>query len=423
VISGTAGVGKTTLAIHAAHWLAERFPDGQLYVNLQGATSGLQPLHPLGVLGRFLRALGVESSAIPTEVDEAATRFRSQVASRRLLVVLDNAHDTAQVRPLLPASPGCGVLVTSRRVLAALGGAHHLHLDVLAPPEAIQLLGRLAGRQRVAADPEATAQLAQWCGYLPLALRIAGARLAARPGWPVSALAERLADQQRRLDELVLADMGVRASFEVSCQELGASADPLDRAAAGAFSLLGVLDGPDVSLPVAAHLLDQPRQAAERVLERLVDAHLVQTPSPGRYRLHDLLRLYARELARKLHPESERAAALHRAFGLYVATAWRTLSLLRPSDYRLARADTRWSKGGLEFTDETAALDWLEAERANLLAAVQQAAATPGVPAAITMQLSQALFGFFLVHSYWQDWVRVNQTALGIARRVGDRAA
>jgi DNA-binding SARP family transcriptional activator/Tfp pilus assembly protein PilF len=421
-ISGAAGVGKTALAIHAAHRLAERFPDGQLYVNLQGATSGLRPLHPLGVLGRFLRALGVEDSAIPTEVDEAAASFRSQVASHRLMVVLDNAHDAAQVTPLLPASPLSAVLVTSRRTLASLDGAHHLHLDVLADQEAVELLGRLAGQQRIAREPQATTQLARWCGGLPLALRIAGARLAARPGWPIMALAERLADAQRRLDELELAELGIRASFQVSYQELAASADPLDRAAAGAFSLLGVLDSPDVGVTVAARLLDQPQRVAERVLERLVDAHLLETPCPGRYRLHDLLRLYTRELARELYPEHERAAALHRAFAFYVATAWRTLSLLRPGDYRLARADDRWSKGGLEFTDDTAALGWLEAERANLLAAVQQAAATLGVPATIAVQLAQALYGFFLVHSYWQDWEQVNQTAVLAARRVGDRA-
>ena len=422
-ISGTAGVGKTALAIHAGHQLTERFPDGQLYVDLHGATSGLRPLHPLGVLGRFLRALGVEGSAIPTELDEAAARFRSQVAPKRLLVVLDNARDAAQVHPLLPASPGCGVLVTSRRVLAALDAAHHLHLDVLFPQEANELLGRLSGGQRVAAEPEATGQLAHWCGHLPLALRIAGARLAARPTWPVSALAERLADQQWRLDELELAEVGVRASFQVSYHELGASADPLDRTAARAFGLLGVVDGPDVSLPVAARLLDQPQQVAERVLERLVDAHLLETPASGRYRLHDLLRLYTRELARELCPEPEWAAALQRAFGLYVATAWHTLSLLRPGDYRLTRTDDRWNKGGLEFTDDKAALAWLEAERANLLAVVQQAAVIPGVPAEMAIQLTQALFGFYLVRSYWEDWVRVNQAALEAAGRVGDRAA
>jgi DNA-binding SARP family transcriptional activator/Flp pilus assembly protein TadD len=421
-ISGAAGVGKTALAVHAAHRLAERFPDGQLYVNLQGATSGLRPLHPLGVLGRFLRALGVEDSAIPTEVDEAAASFRSQVAPRRLMVVLDNAHDAAQVTPLLPASSLCAVLVTSRRTLASLEGAHHLHLDVLPEQEAVELLGRLAGLQRIAREPQATTQLARWCGGLPLALRIAGARLAARPGWPIVALAQRLADAQRRLDELELAELGIRASFQVSYQDLASSADPLDRAAAGAFSLLGVLDSPDVGVTVAARLLGQPQQVAERVLERLVDAHLLETPSPGRYRLHDLLRLYTRELARELHPEHERAAALHRAFDFYVATAWRTLSLLRPGDYRLARADDRWSKGGLEFADDTAALGWLEAERANLLAAVQQAATTLGVPGAIAVQLAQALYGFYLVHSYWQDWEQVNQTAVLAARQVGDRA-
>jgi tetratricopeptide (TPR) repeat protein len=214
----------------------------------------------------------------------------------------------------------------------------------------------------------------------------------------------------------------VRTSFQISYQELGASADPQDRAAAQAFSLLGVLDGPDVSLPVAARLLDRPQPAAERVLERLVDAHLLETPTPGRYRLHDLLRLYTRELARELHPEPERAAALQRAFGLYVATAWRTLSLLRPGDHRLTRADDRW-RDGLELADDNAALSWLEAERANLLAAVQQAAATPGVPAAVAVQLAQALFGFYLVHAYCEDWVLVNRAALEAACRVGDQAA
>ena len=422
-VVGTAGVGKSALAIHAAHRLAGRFPDGQLYVNLQGAAVGLAPLGPGEVLGRFLRGLGVDSAAIPGDLEEAAALWRSQVAGRRLLVVLDDAADAAQVRPLLPATPGCGVLVTSRRVLASLDGAKHLHLDVLAPDEAIRLLGRLAGPQRVAAEPQVAAEVVRLCGRLPLALRIAGARLAARPSWPVRTLAERLADAQARLDELELADIGVRASFTVSDQHLRASGDPADRAAAAAFGLLGMLDGPELGMPVAARLLDMGEQAAERVLERLVDAHLLETPAPGRYRLHDLLRLYARELAAQSHPEPERAAALTRALGFYAATTWGTLAVLRPGDHRLARADDRWRDGGLELADEHSALGWLETERANLLAAIQQAAATPGIPNELATQLAHALFGFLWVRGHWDDWVRVSQLALAAAQRTGDRAA
>jgi tetratricopeptide (TPR) repeat protein len=256
-----------------------------------------------------------------------------------------------------------------------------------------------------------------------LALRIAGARLAARPTWPVAALAERLADAQRRLDELELAEVGVRASFQVSYQQLCDSLEMLDRAAAQAFGLLGVLDGPEVGVPVVARLLDRPEDAAERMLERLVDAHLLETPQPVRYRMHDLLRLYARERAYQHHPEPVRAAALTRALGLYVASAWRTLALLRPGDYRLAHADDRWRKGGMEFADDQAALGWLEIERPNLLAAVQQAASDPGVPGEIAIQLAQALYGFLTVRSHWSTMAQANEIALGVAHRLGDRAA
>ncbi len=422
-IDGIGGIGKSALAIHAARRLAGRFPDGQLYVNLQGATVGLVPLQPLEVLGRFLRALGVDPGQVPAQVDEAAARFRSLLAGRRLLVVLDNARDAAQVVPLLPASPGCGVLVTSRQVLAGLDGARHLHLAVLSPEEAMRLLGRLAGEHRTAAEPRAAGEVVRLCGFLPLALRIAGARLGARPGWPVRALAARLADAQRRLDELELADLGVRASFDVSYQTLSDSSDAIDRAAAGAFGLLGVLEGPDVSVLAAARLLDRSEDETERVLERMVDAQLLETASPGRYRMHDLLRLYAREHAMGQHAEGERAAALTRAFGFYAATAWHTFALLRPGDYRLSRADERWTQGGLRFADTAAALAWLEAERANLVAAVGQAATTNDVPGVVAVQLAQALFEFFWIRGYWQDWMSVDQTALEVARQMSDRAA
>jgi DNA-binding SARP family transcriptional activator len=321
-LAGAPGVGKSALAIHAAHRVAGRFPDGQLYVNLQGATAGLRPLGSLEVLGRFLRALGVAPDAIPGEVEEAAALFRSQVAGRRLLVVLDDAADAGQVRSLLPAGSGCGVVVTSREVLGSLVGARHLQLEVLGPDEATELLGRAAGRERVGAEPEAAAAVARLCGRLPLALRIAGARLAARPAWPIGAIAERLADAQRRLDELELTDVGVRTSYAVSYQQLSDSPEALDRSAAVAFGLLGVLDGPELGVAVAARLLDASEQAAEGVLERLVDAQLLASPAPGRYRLHDLLRLYARELADQQYSEAERAAALDRALGFYAASAW-----------------------------------------------------------------------------------------------------
>jgi DNA-binding SARP family transcriptional activator/DNA polymerase III delta prime subunit len=422
-LSGPPGVGKSALAVHTAHRLAEQFPDGQLYVNLHGATAGLQPLRPLEVLGRFLRALGTDPAAVPTELEEASAAFRSQVAGRRVLLVLDDAADAAQVVPLLPASPGCGVLATSRRVLASLEGAANLRLDALAPDEAVKLLGRLAGQERAAAQPEAATEVVRCCGCLPLALRIAGARLAARPAWPIGALAERLADAHGRLDELELAEVGVRASFAVSYRQLCDSADALELMAAEAFALLGILDGPEVGVPVAARLLDAPEQAVERALERLVDAQLLETPASGRYRQHDLLRLYARELACQQHPEPVRAAALTRALEFYVATAWRTMALLRPADYRLPLVKARWDKDGLRLVDDHAALAWLEAERANLLAAVRQAATTPGIPDELAIQLAQALAGFLWVRNYWDDWARVNQTALEVACRVGDRAA
>jgi DNA-binding SARP family transcriptional activator/Tfp pilus assembly protein PilF len=423
-IDGAGGIGKSALAVHAAHRLAAagQFPDGQLYVDLHGASDQLAPLAPLEVLGRFLRSLGTAPAAIPGHLEEAATRFRSLVAERRLLVVLDNARDIGQVAPLLLSAPGGGVLVTSRQVLASLDGAHHLHLDVLSHEEAMALLGRLVGDERIAAEPDAAGEVARWCGYLPLALRIAGARLAARPGWTVRTLADRLADARCRLDELELADRGVRASFAVSYQQLSDSADPLDRQAAAAFPLLGLLDGPDVGVAVVARLLDGSVAATERVLERLVDARLLETSTPGRYRLHDLLRLYARESVVPQHPESDQAAAaLGRAFGFYVSTVWNTWTLVSPSDHRLARADARWAQGGLEFSDTTAALDWLEAERTNLVAAVRQAATIPGLDAA-AVQLAFSLFAFLLLRNYWQDLMDVNQTALSVARRLGDRA-
>jgi DNA-binding SARP family transcriptional activator len=425
-IAGVAGVGKSALAVHAAHRLAYRFPDGQLYADLQGATpadprDGHGPVAPLAVLFTFLRALGAQDRDVAS-LDEAAARFRAATANRRLLVVLDNARDAAQIQPLLPAAPGCAVLVTSRRVLATVGAATPVHLDVLASGEAATLLGRVAGGRRIGADREAAAEVARLCGYLPLALRIAGARLTARPGWPVRALVERLTDTQRRLDELQAGDLGVRTSFQVSLDALRDSGDPLDRAAAGAFPLLAVLDGADVGVAVAARLFDLPEVAAEAALERLVDARLLDSPAPGRYRLHDLLRLFARERADDEYPPARRTAALVRALTWYRAVACRTLALLRPGHQHpvLASGDTG---AAMSFETADGALDWLEIERVNLVAAIGQASAlSPAVDPALPIGITQALFGFFQVRGYWHDWIRVNETICELADRVGDLA-
>jgi tetratricopeptide (TPR) repeat protein/transcriptional regulator with XRE-family HTH domain len=423
-IDGMGGVGKSALAIHAAKHLVDtgRFPDGQLYVDLQGSTGGQPPLDPVDALGRLLRSLGLSPAAVPTDVAEAASRFRSLAAERRLLVVLDNAHSAAQVRPLLPGSPTCGVIVTSRQPLTMLEGAHALHLDVLPTDQALALLGQVVGRERVAAEPEAAAEVVRWCGGLPLAIRLAGARLAARPRWPVRELAEHLGDASRRLAELRAGETAVRASFEVSLHALEHGRDPVDRDAAEAFGLLSLADGPDLGVPVAARLLDRPDGTAEMWLERLVDAQLLETPRPGRYRFHDLVRLYAREHAGAHHAEAEQRAALTRGAGFYAATTWRTLALLRPGDRRLANADPRWT-GGLDFADAPAALRWLETERANLLAVIAQAAAgDTAIAPELPGQLAQALFGFCYARGYWHEWAQVNEAALELARRAGDRA-
>ncbi|NEA64645.1 BTAD domain-containing putative transcriptional regulator [Streptomyces sp. SID12488] len=367
-LAGIGGVGKTTLAVHVAHQARSAFPDGQLYIDLQGA--GTQAAEPETVLGAFLRALGTASSAIPDSLEERAALYRSVLDGRRVLVLLDNARDAAQVRPLLPGTEGCAALVTSRVRMVDLAGAHLVDLDVMSPEEALQLFTKIVGEERVAAERKAALDVVAACGFLPLAIRIAASRLSARRTWTVSVLAEKLGDERRRLDELQAGDLAVKATFE-----LGYGA--LDRQQARAFRLLGLADGPDISLAAAAAVLDLPVDDAEEVLESLVDTSLLESAAPGRYRYHDLVRLYARSCAeRDEHPPGERASAMSRLLDFYLATVAATYRIQRPED-RLVDHLEQVEYPGLTFADSHAAQDWVHAEAVCVLACVRQSATRP----------------------------------------------
>jgi DNA-binding SARP family transcriptional activator/tetratricopeptide (TPR) repeat protein len=407
-IDGKPGIGKSALAVHVAHELAPQFPDGVLYVNLRGAEP--ERLAPAQVLGQFLRALGTTAEKVPGDLEAASAAYRTLLADKRMLVVLDNAADAGQVRPLLPGSPRCAVIVTSRAPLADLEGTAPLSLGLPDEDEAVALFARIGGRRRVDAERAEAVAVVRHCGLLPLAVRIAGARLRARPAWPVAALAARLADERRRLGELRVGELAVRASFQLSYQSLNGTE-------ARTFRLLGLLEGPDVTAEAAAALTGSTVREAESVLERLVDAQLLETPAPDRYRFHDLLRLFARERAEAEDDEQERDAAVERALRWFLATALEADELLKPTALR-ADGD------GQRFADRQAALDWLETELGNLVAAAVQAAARAPAPiGSVAWRLSETLFRFFYLRKHWSDWQVVCEAALRAARRAGDRPA
>lgn len=299
-VSGQAGVGKTQLAVQAAWRLRDAFPDGVLFADLKGQQR--RPADPADVLAAFARALGAAQTAVPAEPDARTALYRSLAAGRRLLVVLDDAADSSQARPLLPG-PGSAVLVTSRRRCTGLAGAHLFDLGPLPQSDAAELFTKVAGRGYD--EPDAVAAVADRCGNLPLALRIAGARLAARPAWNVREIAGRLADRRHRMDELRTEDMDLRAGLMLSYTALSGPH-------ARAFRLLALADSPTLPLPVAAAMLGLPQRGAERILEELVDAHLLTCPRQGCYGFHDLLRLFGRERSAATETPQERAAALRR---------------------------------------------------------------------------------------------------------------
>ncbi|MEU6763878.1 BTAD domain-containing putative transcriptional regulator [Streptomyces sp. NPDC046853] len=363
-LAGIGGAGKTTLAVHVAHSVRTSFPDGQLYVDLQG--TGARAADPETVLGAFLRALGTPDSAIPDTLEERQALYRSVLADRRLLVLLDNARDAAQVKPLLPGTGRCAALITSRVRMVDLPAAHLVDLDVMSPEEALLLFSRIVGAERVAPERHAALDVVAACGFLPLAIRIAASRLSARRTWTVSVLAAKLADKRRRLDELQAGDLGVKATFEL---DYGA----LEPAQARAFRLLGLADGPDISLTSAAAMLDLPLETTEDLLESLVDTSLLESAAPGRYRYHDLVRLYARACAERDEvPHSQRDAALSRLLDFYLASASRAYALAHPGDTLANRFAPAWYAAGLSFDSATAARQWLHSESDCVLACVQQ---------------------------------------------------
>ncbi|MFE7647730.1 AfsR/SARP family transcriptional regulator [Streptomyces phaeoluteigriseus] len=375
-LAGIGGVGKTTLAVHVAHRARPAFPDGQLYVDLQGA--GSRSAEPETVLGAFLRALGTADSAIPDSLEERAALYRSMLDGRRVLVLLDNAKDAAQVRPLLPGTEGCAALVTSRVRMVDLAGAHLVDLDVMSPEEALALFTRIVGEERVASERKAALDVVAACGFLPLAIRIAASRLASRRTWTVSVLAAKLADERRRLDELQAGDLAVKATFELGYGQL-------EPAQARAFRLLGLADGPDMSLAAAAAVLDLAPEETEDLLESLVDTSLLESAAPGRYRFHDLVRLYARACAeRDESSPGERAAAMSRLLDFYLATTAQVYAIEHPRD-RLVDDLEATSYPGLRFTEGAAALDWLYTEAGPLLACVRQAAGTERLRRAVDL--------------------------------------
>ncbi|MBV9448816.1 MAG: tetratricopeptide repeat protein [Streptosporangiaceae bacterium] len=415
-IGGAAGVGKTALAVHWAHRIADRFPDGQLYVNLRGYDPA-DPMPAADALARFLRSLGVPGQDIPAEEDERAARYRSILAGKRMLLVLDNAGSVEQVRPLLPGSPTCVVVVTSRDAMTGLvarDGATRLDLDLLPLDDAIILLRSLIG-VRVEVDPDAATQLAVQCCRLPLALRVAAELAVSRPATPLAALVAELGDLQKRLS---LLDAGgdqhtaVRTVFSWSYRQL-------DAATARTFRLLGLHPGLDFEPYAAAALSGTTLAQAGQALEKLTQAHLIQPATPDRYSMHDLLRAYARDLAATQDGDQEQRAALTRLFDYYLNAA-ATAKHILVAIGRQARVPAPASPAP-PLTDSVTARAWLDSERATLVA-VAVHAAQDGWPGHVT-RLSTTLLQYLDTNDYYHEGITIHGLACRAAHQIGDRAA
>jgi DNA-binding SARP family transcriptional activator len=415
VLTGPGGAGKTSLAVRVAHEVAGHFADGQLFADLHAGAGS--PVGAGRVLERFLRALGVPGPQVPEDLDERAEVYRDLVANRKLLLVLDDAAGESQVLPLLPGTPPAAVLITSRHRLSGLAGAAHVEVSVLEAETSLALLGKIAGPSRVQAEPSAAAAVAGHCGHLPLALRVAGARLAERPHWDIQQLADRLADETRRLDELRHGDLAVRASISLTYEGASEQARRLLRR-------LAMLDAPAFSGWVAAALLGQPWADAEDALDQLVSARLVETAGTGtgvhsQYRLHDLIRVYGRERLLSDDPPAEQDAALERALGAMLCLAAEANRLCTFGDQvQISSNATRWPLAD-QLTARLLAdpLAWFERERVALVSGVRQAARAGLTDACWSLASATAVL--FKSRAYFDDSREIHEIALQAATRAG----
>ena len=419
VISGTAGTGKTALAIRFGHQVAKRFPGGQLYVNLRGLDPSTPPMEPSEALRFFLDALGVPPHRIPPGTEARSALFRSLLDHRQMLIVLDNARDVAQVRPLLPGAPGSLVVVTSRNELTGLvaaEGAVPLTLDVLGDAEAYEMLARRLSPDRVAAEPAAAHEIVAACARLPLALGIAVGRAAGRPKRPLTEVAAELHDARGRLDALEAGDAVTNVRAVLSW-----SYDQLSEPAARVFRLLGVHPGPDISLSAAASLAGMPRAEAGAALRELTRTHMVAEYLPARFTFHDLLRAYAADQAERHDPEPERRAAMHRVLDHYLYTAMAASNRFSPFRSGLQLAGPQPGVLPADVADKDQAMAWFDAEVPVLLALIAYADASEFDSHA--WQIPWTLGPFFNRRGRWQDYAATQQTGLAAASRLGDTLA
>jgi DNA-binding SARP family transcriptional activator len=411
-VSGTAGAGKTALAVHWAHRVRDRFPDGQLYANLRGHTHG-QPASPIEILTQFLSALGIPPERVPADQETASALFRTVMSDRKTLVLLDNVAGADQVRPLLPAGPGCMVVVTGRDRMAglvAMHGARQLTLDVLSPEDALALVARVLGAERVHAEQQAAVEFAKLCVYLPLALRIAAANLADHPWRGIEDYVAELREGNLLGALAVQGDeqTAVRTAFDLSYNALPDTARRL-------FRLLSLVPGADVSIEAVAALAGTDPGQAGQTLDRLAGAHLVENHASGRYRFHDLLRRYAAEQAE--HEEPERDAALHRLYDWYLHAVDGAARLLYPHMLRLPVPEIEASMPAV-VTDPATASTWLDSERGNLVAVVRHAGPRP-----VAWLLSDAMRGYFWMCMRKADWQAAAEAGLAAAETAGEPRA